>query len=181
MEADWEFEVAAVAPLIEAYWSGYIDLRSQPERVSELSECSELPALADSLFRLNGTDSPVWTSKADVFTPENIDPDELEASIEQSSQATACYIDVLLRSPFEWSDQPTAERACRQICNNLRAIDLRCCRIDLIVRRALLGAKEHLGATVYFTACGVTAAQAKQRLGECLSVFAETMVAQGYA
>ena len=31
MEADWEFEVGGDAPVIEALWAGFVDLRSQPD------------------------------------------------------------------------------------------------------------------------------------------------------
>src|SRR4051812_38986462 len=53
MEADWEFEIGGDAPVIEANWKGFVDLCAHPERVSELTECGELPALAEALVRLN--------------------------------------------------------------------------------------------------------------------------------
>jgi hypothetical protein len=38
MEADWEFEVGGDAPVIEAPWPGFVDLRLHPERAWQLSE-----------------------------------------------------------------------------------------------------------------------------------------------
>ncbi len=32
MEADWEFEVGGDAPVIEAHWPGFVDLRQNPEQ-----------------------------------------------------------------------------------------------------------------------------------------------------
>ena len=42
MEADWEFEIASDAPVIDAAWTGFVDLKLQPERVTEISELSQL-------------------------------------------------------------------------------------------------------------------------------------------
>ena len=173
MEADWEFDIGGDAPVIEGYWSGFVDLRAHPERAFKLVECVEFPALADALIRINAPGSPVWTSKADVFTPETIDPDEMNATAGDAALALACYIDLLVRGGRSWEDMRGAEGACKQLCASLRDIELRCCRADVIVRRALAGDRDGLGATVYLTACGPSAADARVRLGECLTVFAE--------
>lgn len=178
MEADWEFDVGGDAPVIEAYWSGFVDLRSEPERVSELIECCELPALADALIRLNGADSPVWTSKTDVFTPDHIDPDEMSATPKEAVHSVACYIDLLLRNPI-WDSAAAAERDCKNFCAKLRSTTLRCCRADIVVRTALVADKNGLGATVYLTACGPTLLDANVRLGEALAAFAELFVPLG--
>jgi hypothetical protein len=175
MEADWEFEIGGDAPIIEAYWSGFVDLRGVPERAAELTECRDLPGLSDTLVRLNEAESPVWTSKVDVFTPERIDPDEMEASEGEADCALACYIDLLPRPERSWDDSLMAERACRQICACLREESLRCCRIDVVIRRALVADRACLGATVYFAACGRTLEEAKIGLGECLEIFVRTM------
>jgi len=176
MEADWEFDIGGDAPVIEANWSGFVDLRAHPKRVSELSECRELPALADALVALNATDSPVWTSKTDVFVPERIDPDEIAASTNEATHAAACYIDLLPRGERAWANLETAERVCKQICAELRVIDLSRCRVDVIVRTAVLAERDDLGATVYVMACGPTEADARSRLGECLEAFIRVLV-----
>mgnify|MGYP007014289914 CR=1 FL=1 len=177
MEADWEFQVGGDAPVIEAYWSGFVDLRAHPERVPELIECCELPALADVLIRLNSANSPAWTSKTDIFTPDHIDLDEMHATAESAVHAIACYID-LLRADSIWHLPSNMERDCKEICAELRTSVLRCCRIDIVVRKALVADIDHLGATVYFTACGPTLADAKNRLGECLVTFTQAMVSR---
>ena len=45
MEADWEVEVGGGAPVIEALWPGFVDLRSNPERSGEIDGGCEFPAL----------------------------------------------------------------------------------------------------------------------------------------
>jgi hypothetical protein len=176
MEADWEVEIGGDAPVIEAHWNGFVDLRTHPERVLELSECRELPALADALITLNGADSPVWTSKTDVFIPEHIDPDEIAASTDEAAHAIACYIDLLPRSQWTWTDLEIVERDYKQVCARLRGIELSRCRVDVVVRRFVGADADGLGTTAYCTGCGSTRADARSRLGECLMAFTNAMV-----
>ena len=175
MEADWEFEIGPDAPLIETSWSGFVDLRAHPERASELCECRELPGLAEALIRLNVVSSPVSTSKTDVFRPETIDPDEMDASAENATHTIACYIDLLRRNDQSWKVPIEAERDCRDLCEKLRADLLRNCRVDIVVRRAMAADGSDLAATVYFTACGSTLGHAQNTLAECLAKFTEVI------
>ena len=177
MEADWEFEIGGDAPIIEAQWNGFVDLRVEPSRVAELAETRQLPGLADSLVRLNAMNSPLWTCKTDVFVPEQIDPDEMDATDKDASHFIACYVDLLPRSDQRWNSLSKAEHACAELCMRLRDIELRCCRVDLVVRGAHIesGAND-LGATGYLTACGSTESDARSRLAECILKFAELIV-----
>lgn len=176
MEADWAFEIGGDAPVIDALWSGFVDLRAEPEKASCLLECTELASLAEVLVRLNSAASPAWTSKADVFVPDHIDPDELDAHRNEAVHSLACYIDVLMRSDRLWNTPSDAEKSCRQICERLQTVALRNCRIDLVVRRALVAEADDLGLTVYFTACGRVTAEAKNRLSACLEAFADILL-----
>jgi hypothetical protein len=114
MEADWEFEVGGDAPLIEACWEGFIDLRQTPERARELPEAGQLSVLSQVLERLNSRSSPVWTSKCDVLpalAPEDFDSDELDAPPGCSAHGMACYIDLLPGADRQWSQPRLAEQA----------------------------------------------------------------------
>ncbi|MGC1421418.1 MAG: hypothetical protein WA815_03665 [Terracidiphilus sp.] len=177
MEADWELEIGGDAPVIEAHWTGFVDLRADPERAGDLAEARLLPGLADALSRLNAMNSPVWTCKTDVFDPGRIDPDELDAARAEANHAVACYVDLLMCGDERWDLPSRAELVCRELCARLRDIPLRCCRVDLVVRRAHVEVDlNDLGMTAYFTACGQTESDAKSRLAECLSRFSKTIV-----
>jgi hypothetical protein len=178
MEADWEFEVGGDAPIIDAHWPGFVDVRDCPARVHDIAETEMLPGLAPALLILNKTGSPVWTCKSDVFVPEQIAPDELAATAEEAKSAIACYVDMLMRSEHAWDLPSKAERDCRNLCARMREIPLRCCRVDLVVRRAFETNLNDLGATVYLTACGQTLAAARERLAECLGAFAQLTAAE---
>jgi hypothetical protein len=177
MEADWEFEIGGNAPVIEAHWTGFVDLRADPRRAGDLTEARDLPGLADALTRLNAMNSLVWTCKTDVFVPSQIDPDELDAADAEGSHALACYVDLLIRTDQGWNLPSDAELACRDLCTRLRKIPLQRCRVDLVVRRAHIEpGLNALGMTAYLTACGQTESDAKSRLAECLSLFSEEIV-----
>jgi hypothetical protein len=176
MEADWEFEVGGEAPVIEALWMGFVDLRQHPERARELPEAAGFPALAAALQALNAPGSPVWTSKCDTWPmvePDQVDPGELDAEPASATHATSCYIDLLPRSEQQWSLPALAADWCKELCGRLRPLPLRCCRADLVIRRAFIAPDlDRLGVTAYLTACGASAAEAGRVLDVALAAFA---------
>jgi hypothetical protein len=183
LEADWEVEIGGGAPVIEGRWQGFVDLQRFPRRVRQLVEIHELPGLADALKRLNGHSSLVWTSKCDVFGNvgrDEFDRDELDAPPGCDRYATALYIDLLPKSDEPWHTREKAVAACKRICNQLHEVGLRCCRVDMVLRRAHITryAKE-LGITAYLTACGISTAQAKAVLSLALDAFADAVVPGG--
>jgi hypothetical protein len=180
MEADWEFEVGGEAPVIDAAWDGFVDLRQEPERAIELAETAELPALAGVLARLNGSGSTVWTSKCDVWHVDDRaqwDADELAASPDCATHAMACYIDLIPRSDRQWLLKEMVADACRGLCDRMHAAPLRCCRADLVIRRAIVADqiaadRLDLGITAYLMGCGASAAQAAVALDGALDALA---------
>jgi hypothetical protein len=184
MEADWEIEVGGDAPVIEAHWPGLIDLRRFPERAWQLPEAIELPAMVETLKRLNAVASPVWTSKCDVWRVTDraeFDPDELDAPLGSDSYAMACYIDLLGRNDDlptnpQWSSPDITKDFCKRVCRHLGAVPLRCCRADLVIRRAFLSPEQMgFGITAYLTACGPSKEHATQRLRATLEAFTDAL------
>jgi hypothetical protein len=182
LEADWEFEVAVDAPVIDARWAGYVDLQSATVRAWELAEVRELPALGVALERLNAGNSPVWTSKCDVYPallPGEFDADEMDAGelgMDSCAEAVGCYIDILAKAGGGWGEPSEAEAECRRVCGTLRRVALRCCRVDLIVRSMVGdGDSAGLGITAYISACGSNAAGARDTLTTALTAFADAL------
>jgi hypothetical protein len=178
MEADWEIEVGGEAPVIEARWPGFVDLRRTPEQAWQLAEVGELPALAEALAKLNAPASPVWTSKCDfrpVIEPNEFDPSELDARPGSAVQAMGCYIDLLPRGDRQWVLPVMAAAACKHLCSLLREVPLRCCRVDLVVRRAFITPERmDLGVTAYLTSCGPSSVEAAQTLQAALTALADS-------
>ncbi len=184
MEADWEFEAGPdaaglAAPVIDACWPGFVDLRLAPERAWSLPEAGQLPALAEALAKLNAAGSPVWTSKCD-FWPRleagEFDPDELNAPPGCAVCAMGCYIDLLARNERLWEEPDAAEAWCKRACGLLGAVPLDCCRADLVIRRALIKPEfMSLGITAYLTACGASLPAAQGRLQAALAAICDAI------
>lgn len=193
MEADWEFELGPdaaglAAPVIEARWAGFVDLQHEPERAGNLLEAGQLPGLAQTLVKLNAAASPVWTSKCDVWPrleKGEFDPDELDAQPGHFAHAMGCYIDLLPRDGRKWLQPEMAAAECKQVCAHLRAIPLRCCRADLVIRRAIVTPDPSdqeipgLGVTAYLTSCGDSEAEAQRMLQAALAALTDAADALG--
>jgi hypothetical protein len=180
MEADWEIEIGTDAPVIDGGWVGFIALRTEPARVSEIGEAARFPALAESLVRLNATSSPVWTAKCDVWPVEAFDPDELDADRKAAVTALGCYIDLLPTDAAVFSTLDACAKWSQQLCLKLRSRPLRQCRVDAIVRRAFLTSESTgLGVTTYITGCGSNRSEATKSLARALAVLTSSVLATG--
>lgn len=176
MEADWEIELGGGAPVIEPFWRGFVDLRFSPESAHRLQEVAQLPRLAEVLIRLNAGGSPVWTSKCDVWSVDEFDPDELDSPREQALHAVACYVDILPKGDQQWATSAATTSWCRNICTILQACPMRCCRADLVVRHAMLPPERtEFGITAYVTACGPTPRSAFHVLAVALAALADSI------
>jgi hypothetical protein len=185
MEADWEVEIGPDAPVIEARWSGFVDLRRKPELAHQLPEAAVLPDLSESLIRLNSSRPPIWmwTAKCDVWQVlDSVDPYELDAPPAEAAFAWACYIDLLPISDQQWghiwdraTDTPTAAIAwCKHRCDLLHSISVNCCRADLVIRKAAIDLETvDIGITAYLTACGATSEEALTHLSSVLRRFVD--------
>jgi hypothetical protein len=192
MEADWEVEIGSGAPILDAHWPGFVDLRRFPERVCDLEEASLFPALSSALLRLNGPDShpesseedgagvlSVWTSKCDVWRlgdgMEQCDPDEMGADPLDCVVGVACYIDLLPRERVTFAEINRLEEWVRTKVERIRQMAAHCCRADLVIRRAFVGEQDGLGVTAYLSACGATRVEADEALSCALAVFAKAV------
>jgi len=183
MEADFEVQVGGGAPVIEALWEGFVDLRRSPERVYEISEAATFPALAEALLALNGLDAPLWTSKCDVWDPHAAEMEAFEpgqsALPERHHAALACYIDLLPRSSLVFADWKDAEDFCRRWVAQIEAEEMggathdatHSATVDLIVRQAIAGEAEGFAITAYLGVVADYRAGAEEALAAALRHF----------
>lgn len=187
MEADWEVEIGGGAPVIEAHWPGFVDLRKYPERIGDLCEAREYPPLADFLLSLNSSRSPMWTSKCDVWRPEG--------------GGLACYVDLLPRDVGVFADWEQGEAFCRNLLAKLRAHISPAgsgerssssafvyenkgdseVSVTLVVREAVLENSQGFGITAYFSAEKTDMANAEKALAEAMGAFADSLNGTAFA
>lgn len=176
MEADWEIEIGGGAPVVEPYWQGFMNLRCTPEAAEVLPEVSVLPGLARVLAALNAADSPVWTAKCDVWEMDGFDPHELDAADETERVGISCYVDLLPSESLKWSIHDDTVNWCKQVCLRLQQVELRSCRVELVVRAAELGnGQKAFAVTAYGSAVGEDGMRARRRLVEALTVLSDTL------
>lgn len=165
MEADWEVEIGGGAPVIEACWRGFIDLRMHPERVQEIAEAATFSPLAALLIALNGPSSPLWTAKCDLWEPE--------------PSALAAYIDLLPREGKVFAHWQQAEAYCRQFVARLvvNAVPEPGpeCSVTLVVRQAIAGEAEGFAITAYLSAKAASQTDVSAALAALMAVFADAL------
>lgn len=168
MEADWAAEIGPDLPIIDADWPGLIDLRHHPEDVNQISEAAQHPALRDALLRLNAPESPVRTSKCDVWTldADEIDPLEFGCALNQQLVGVACYVDLLAVNAAVFGSFAQHEQWAAAAVRTMRQTHSAPGRVDLVIRAAHAAGRDGFGLTLYAAGCGVDpdAAQAAFRV-----------------
>jgi len=175
MEADWEVEVGGGAPVIDALWPGFVDLRLHPERIGEIQEAVDFPPLAGLLRTLNGASSLLWTAKCGLWEPgaAELTGAAIEGGVTQV--ALACYVDMLPLEGRVFVHWQQAETFCRQWVASLVTVNLPDCRVDLVVRLAVAGGLEGFGITAYLGAAGPSRSAASETLRTVLALFADAI------
>lgn len=163
MEADWAAEIGPRLDRIDSGWQGFIDLRSDPQAVREISEAAPGSALEEALGMLNAPSSAVFTCKCDRWPvpPEDLDPYELETSREHARAGVASWIDVVARDASLFGSFAGHEVWARETVKRLRAMPLAHGRVDLVIRAAMSRDDSGFGMTLYATGCGPDAGAAE--------------------
>ncbi len=177
MEADWEIEIGGGAPVIEALWPGFVDLRTAPARIAEIAEAAGFPPLAQLLLALNRPPSPLWTAKCDLWEAptEELDPHPDANSATHLPFTLACYIDLLPLEGRVFAQWQQAERLCRDWVTRLESISIAEARLDLVVRQSVAGAVEGFAVTAYLSAMGRDRGEAAAALAAAMEAFAASV------
>jgi hypothetical protein len=163
MEADWAAEIGPGLDWIDADWAGFVDLRRRPEAITEIPETVESPVLKDVLAAVNGALSTVFSAKCDVWElrPGEIDPLEFDCGVEEAGLGMASWIDLIARSAELFGSFERHETWVRHATDQLRLVPVKCGRVDLVIRSAVVGGREGFGITLYAAGCGVDTGTAR--------------------
>ena len=131
-------------------WPGFVDLRAEPARIVEIAEAAALPALASLLLALNAAESPVWTSKCDMWEPEP----ETTADMRRERERCVPLGDRASLLPSVRCGVAAIAFPERGGDGGLASGFSAMLPIGLIVRRGCAGEVEGFGVTAYLGACG---------------------------
>jgi hypothetical protein len=184
MEADWEVEIGADAPVIDVDWPGRLDIQRDPYAAFALPETKEFSELAEVLIRLNAAGSGLATSKCDVWDVDVFDGDELDAPPDADC-AVACYVDLVPEVGLPTTTELLVAW-CGRVRGRLQGVKSRGCRADLVVRRTVRGESspasgEQVGVTAYVTGCGNSRPGARAVLGAAVTALANCVLAESPA
>ena len=180
MLSDWSAECSHDAPTLVVPWSDsasgayFIDLRSHPYDLAEISEAEQHPALARALRSLNATRSPFLTAKCDAWAltstdnTAKLDALALELLLEPDEAVTgfAGYIDLLWRERSVFASAHQQQDRLDRIVRRAQRLPHREAMLECVLRPALLdlnGPLEGFSITLYVTALGPDADTAHRR------------------
>jgi hypothetical protein len=174
MEADWSVEIGPGLPCIDGSWEGFIDLRAAAKAVDTIHESMEHPALRSALLVLNAANSPVFTTKCDIWAlaEADIDPYEFGATDDQARAGFASYIDILERDAARFASFTFHEKRIRNLTAHVRELDLRQGRMDLVLRAATMKEQSGYGLSLYAAGCGADSASAYESWKQVLAAAA---------
>lgn len=172
MEADWAAEVGADLPVIDADWMGLVDLRSDPAQVAGIEEAARYPALRDALLTLNAAESPVRSTKCDVWTLDagEIDPLEFGCGLNAELVGVASYIDLVACDAAVFASFEQHEAWAVAAVQGMRQAQIGPGRLDLVIRAAHVRCGEGFGITLYVAGCGADAEGAQVAWGKAVRV-----------
>jgi hypothetical protein len=172
MEADWAAEVGADLPVIDADWAGCMDLLANPEQVGRIEEAAQHPALREALLRLNAPESPVRTSKCDVWALDaaEVDPPEFGCVLNTTFVGLACYVDLVARDAELFGSFERHESWAVASVRRMRLAESGSGRVDLVIRAAHAAGRDGFGLTLYAAGCGEDARVAQAAWSAILQV-----------
>ena len=174
MEADFNIELGREDPVLDFPWSdpdnkcAYYDLRRHPEQVSQIEEARAFPEIAEILRALNSAPSMVESAKCDVWTTEQLTPEE---EVFGASCKCASYVDLVFSAADPRSSFPFHELFARRVVELLRKAPETPSSAEACVRRCFFHGNadtEGFYLTLYVTGYGDDRFRARQNWGIAL-------------
>lgn len=188
MLSEWTAECSLDAPTLVVPWTTegsenptdsaagghFVDLRTNPYDIAEVSEAEHNPALARALRSLNATRSPFLTAKCDTWTlssaehSENLDGLRMELMLpdEDAVCGFASYIDLLWRERSVFASAHQQQDRLDRIVRRAQRLPHPETALECVLRPAFLdlnGPLEGFAVTFYLTALGPDPEIARRR------------------
>lgn len=181
MLSEWSAACATDDPIIDVPWSSpdgdlrWVDLRTDPQALDEVTEADEYPALLAALRSLNVSRSPVYSSKCDVWEMEEEELSALRMEMlledDVAAAGVSCYIDLVFRERSLFASRHRSEQALHRMDRMLRELPHSLAAAECVLRHAVTDfgtVQEGYAFTLYVKGVGVDIYEANERWGAAL-------------
>jgi hypothetical protein len=137
MQADFSVELGSDDPALELPWSSsdphvrYYDLKNHPELLQQIPEAVAHPELGSFLFRINSAGFPLATAKCDVWSSEEVAPEEEIFG----DRKFVSYIDVVFINETDRCSFEKHEAFAKDLCQLLGHAPEIAASVELVIRR----------------------------------------------
>jgi hypothetical protein len=137
MQADFSVELGSEDPALELPWSSldplvrYYDLKTHPELLQNLPEVVAHPKLSSFLSRINAAGFPLATAKCDVWSSEEIAPEEEIFG----ARKFVSYVDLVFVNDADRYSIEKHEAFAKDLCELLGHAPEIAATVELIIRR----------------------------------------------
>ena len=180
MLAEWNAECAQDASTLVVPWtdeaggSRFVDLRTNPYDIAEISEVEHNAALGRALRSLNASRSPVLTAKCDAWPlteeayAEQMNTLRMELMLPEEDIACgySSYIDLMWRESAVFVSRHKQQERLDRIVRRAKMLDHPECALECVLRPAFIdldGPLEGFAISVYVTSLGRDKATAFRR------------------
>ncbi len=178
MDAEFSVELGADDPTLAVPWrspdgaNAYVDLRTHPELIQELSEVRQFPELAEFLRVVNR--SRFTSAKCDAWFDQLMDVNDEPY---EARMKCASYVDLFFADARRLADFATHETIARNVILHLRGLEELSARAEIIIRRAYFEEDEGLCWTVYVFGYGDALESARSSWRRALGLVQSALLA----
>jgi len=137
MQADFSVELGSDDPALELPWSSsdphvrYYDLKNHPELLQQIPEAVAHPELGSFLSRINAAGFPLATAKCDVWSSEEVAPEEEIFG----DRKFVSYIDLVFINETDRCSFEKHEAFAKDLCRLLGHAPEIAASVELVIRR----------------------------------------------
>ena len=138
MHVDSSIELGRDDPALEFPWASedgnfhYKDLKNNPALIDEIPEAVNYAELRDFLLRVNTPEFPLQTAKADIWTSDEIHPEE---EIFAARQKLVSYVDLIFSAHGPRLSLESHLELVRKLCTLLQRAPEMAASIEFVTRR----------------------------------------------
>ncbi len=178
MDAEFSVELGPDDPTLAVPWrspdgaNAYVDLRTHPELIEELSEVRQFPELVEFLRAVNR--SRFTSAKCDAWFDQLMDVNDEPY---EAKMKCASYVDLYFAEGQRLADFAAHETIALKVIQHLRALEELSARAEIIIRHAFFEGDTGLYWTVYVFGYGGSVESARGSWQRALGLVQSALVA----